>query len=66
MNFRGRRFKLLNSMVELVSRVEKLGPDTGLGTQGGYRFSAVSYKTQMKKIKETLNLTISERFNPPL
>ena len=36
-------------MVELVSRVEKLGPDTGLGTQGGYRFSAVSYKTQMKK-----------------
>ena len=54
-------------MVELDSRVEKLGPDTGLGTQGGYRFSAVSYKTQMKKkIKETLNLTISERFNPPL
>ena len=41
-NFIGRRLKLLSSMVELVSRVEKLGPDTGLGTQGGYRFSAVS------------------------
>ena len=36
-------------MVELDSRVEELGPDTSLGTQGGYWFSAVSYKTQIEK-----------------
>ena len=36
-------------MVELDSRVEELGPDTSLGTQGGYWFSAVSYKTQVEK-----------------
>ena len=43
-------------MVELDSRVEELGaPDTSLGTQGGYWFSAVSYKTQIEKKKTLKN-----------
>ena len=48
-------------MVELDSRVEELGPDISLGTQGGYRFSAVSYKTQIEKTlkkRETKNSKI--------